>query len=75
MRDGGETGPDAAARGGGRAGRLTRAVVAAVRERGDSPFLHAAAANTGAVRLYESMGFTPRRRPLFLGLRTPARVA
>ncbi|MFB7179388.1 GNAT family N-acetyltransferase [Streptomyces sp. NPDC056257] len=59
-------------RGRGLAGRLTRAVAAAVRERGDSPFLHAAAANTGAVRLYESMGFTVRRRPVFVGLRTPA---
>ncbi|MFE9932277.1 GNAT family N-acetyltransferase [Streptomyces sp. NPDC005533] len=59
-------------RGRGLAGRLTRAVAAAVRERGDSPFLHAAAANTDAVRLYESMGFTVRRRPVFLGLRTPA---
>ncbi|WP_404961137.1 GNAT family N-acetyltransferase [Streptomyces sp. 147326] len=62
-------------RGRGLAGRLTRAVAAAIRERGDSPFLHAAAANTGAVRLYESMGFTPRSRPLFLGLRTPPREA
>ncbi len=58
-------------RGRGLAGRLIRAVAASVRERGDSPFLHAAAENTGAVRLYESMGFTLRRRPLFLGLRTP----
>ncbi|MDX3534494.1 GNAT family N-acetyltransferase [Streptomyces sp. MB09-01] len=62
-------------RGRGLAGRLIRAVAASVRERGDSPFLHAAAENTGAVRLYESMGFTLRRRPLFLGLRTPAREA
>ncbi|MER6202912.1 GNAT family N-acetyltransferase [Streptomyces sp. NPDC001586] len=62
-------------RGRGLAGRLTRAVAAAIRERGDSPFLHAAASNTGAVRLYESMGFTARRRPLFLGLRTPAGAA
>ncbi|MGW0749378.1 GNAT family N-acetyltransferase [Streptomyces sp. NPDC002587] len=59
-------------RGRGLAGRLIRAVAAAVRERGDSPFLHAAAENTGAVRLYGSMGFTLRRRPDFLGLRTPA---
>lgn len=58
-------------RGRGLAGRLIRAVAASVRERGDSPFLHAAAENTGAVRLYESMGFTLRRRPFFLGLRTP----
>lgn len=62
-------------RGRGLAGRLIRAVAAAVRERGDSPFLHAAAENTGAVRLYESMGFTLRRRPDFLGLRTPAKEA
>ncbi|WP_079404354.1 GNAT family N-acetyltransferase [Streptomyces sp. 3211] len=58
-------------RGRGLAGRLVRAVAAAARERGDSPFLHAAASNTGAVRLYESMGFTLRRSPFFLGLRTP----
>ncbi|MFG2974135.1 GNAT family N-acetyltransferase [Streptomyces sp. NPDC048331] len=58
-------------RGRGLAGRLIRAVVAEVRERGESPFLHAAAANTEAVRLYESMGFTLRRSPLFLGVRTP----
>ncbi|MEU9303673.1 GNAT family N-acetyltransferase [Streptomyces sp. NPDC048269] len=59
-------------RGRGLAGRLIRAVAAAVRERGDSPFLHAAAENTEAVRLYGSMGFALRRRPDFLGLRTPA---
>lgn len=60
-------------RGRGLAGRLIRAVAAAVRERGDSPFLHAAAENTGALRLYASMGFELRRRPDFLGLRTPAK--
>ncbi|WP_329193542.1 MULTISPECIES: GNAT family N-acetyltransferase [unclassified Streptomyces] len=58
-------------RGEGLAGRLVRAVAAAVRERGDVPFLHAAAANTGAIRLYRSMGFTLRREPVFIGLRTP----
>ncbi|MFJ6796081.1 GNAT family N-acetyltransferase [Streptomyces sp. NPDC091268] len=58
-------------RGEGLAGRLVRAVAAAVRERGDSPFLHVAADNAAAVRLYESMGFTRRREPDFLGLRTP----
>lgn len=60
-------------RGRGLAAALIRAVAAAVRERGDSPFLHAAAENTGALRLYTSMGFTLRRRPEFLGLRTPAK--
>ncbi|WP_412078561.1 GNAT family N-acetyltransferase [Streptomyces xanthophaeus] len=59
-------------RGRGLGGLLTRAVAAEARERGDSPFLHAAAENTGAVRLYESMGFTVRRRTFFLGVRPPA---
>ncbi|MBP2038972.1 putative GNAT family acetyltransferase [Streptomyces avidinii] len=54
----------------GLAGRLVRAVAAAARERGDSPFLHAAASTTGAIRLYGAMGFTLRRSPVFLGLRT-----
>ncbi|WP_371614906.1 GNAT family N-acetyltransferase [Streptomyces sp. NBC_00454] len=58
-------------RGQGLAGRLIRAVVAAVEERGDSPFLHAAAQNTSAIALYEAMGFTLRREPFFIGLRTP----
>ncbi|MFF4010266.1 GNAT family N-acetyltransferase [Streptomyces sp. NPDC001717] len=62
-------------RGRGLAAGLIRAVAAAARERGDVPFLHAAAENTGAVRLYESMGFTLRRRPDFVGLRTPAEEA
>ncbi|MEV6952224.1 GNAT family N-acetyltransferase [Streptomyces sp. NPDC051183] len=58
-------------RGRGLADRLVRAVAAAARERGDSPFLHAAADNAPAIRLYEAMGFTRRREPLFIGLRTP----
>ncbi|MFI5764803.1 GNAT family N-acetyltransferase [Streptomyces sp. NPDC051563] len=58
-------------RGEGLAGRLIRAVVAAVEERGDAAFLHAAAENTAAVRLYLSMGFALRREPVFIGLRTP----
>ncbi|MFI5619081.1 GNAT family N-acetyltransferase [Streptomyces sp. NPDC051567] len=62
-------------RGRGLAGQLIRAVAAESRARGDHPFLHAAAENTGAVRLYEAMGFTLRRRPFFLGLRTPDKKA
>ena len=58
-------------RGQGLATRLVRAVAAVIRERGDTPFLHAAASNTVAVRLYESLGFTLRRRPSFALLRTP----
>ncbi|WP_405495068.1 GNAT family N-acetyltransferase [Streptomyces sp. NBC_00096] len=58
-------------RGEGLAGRLIRAVAAAVRDRGDSPFLHAAAENTSAIGLYLAMGFTLRREPVFIGVRTP----
>ncbi|EST35367.1 hypothetical protein M878_05975 [Streptomyces roseochromogenus subsp. oscitans DS 12.976] len=39
-----------------------RAVAWGIRERGNIPFLHAAADNTRAIRLYESIGFTLRRR-------------
>ncbi|PYC88057.1 GNAT family N-acetyltransferase [Streptomyces tateyamensis] len=58
-------------RGRGLATRLVRAVAAGIRERGDTPFLHAAASNTNAIRLYESIGFTLRRRTAFLLVRTP----
>ncbi len=37
----------------------------------NTPFLHASATNTGAIRLYESIGFTLRRRSEFLLVRTP----
>ncbi|WP_250008688.1 GNAT family N-acetyltransferase [Actinoplanes sp. M2I2] len=52
---------DPAFRGQGLAARLVRAVGAAVRDRGDTPFLHAAGSNTGAIRLYLAMGFRHRR--------------
>lgn len=58
-------------RGRGLATRLVRAVAAGIRERGDTPFLHAAASNTRAIRLYESIGFTLRRRTRFLLVRAP----
>ena len=48
-------------RGQGLAGRLVRAVAAGIFERGETPFLHAAAANESALRLYEKLGFTLRR--------------
>jgi ribosomal protein S18 acetylase RimI-like enzyme len=41
--------------------RLVRAVAAGITSRGEVPFLHAAADNTGAIRLYEALGFTVRR--------------
>ncbi|CAM5329919.1 GNAT family N-acetyltransferase [Streptomyces canus] len=62
---------DPAYRGRGLATRLVRAVAAGIRERGDTPFLHAAANNTRAIRLYESIGFTLRRRSPILLVRTP----
>ncbi|WP_079063318.1 GNAT family N-acetyltransferase [Peterkaempfera griseoplana] len=62
---------DPAHRGKGLATRLIRAVAAGIRERGDVPFLHTAASNTGAIRLYESIGFTLRRHTLFGQARTP----
>lgn len=52
-------------RGQGLATRLVRAVAAGIRERGETPFLHAIATNTNAIRLYESIGFTLRRRAAF----------
>jgi ribosomal protein S18 acetylase RimI-like enzyme len=66
---------DPAHRGRGLATRLVRAVAAGIRDRGDTPFLHASAANTEAIRLYESIGFTLRRRSTFHLLRTPAHAA
>ncbi|MFC4036226.1 GNAT family N-acetyltransferase [Streptomyces polygonati] len=58
-------------RGQGLATRLVRHTAAGIQDRGDTPFLHAAAVNTGAIRLYEAMGFTKRRTVLFHFLRVP----
>lgn len=59
-------------RGQGLAARLVRAVAAGARSRGDRSFLHVTADNTGAVRLYESLGFRVRRRTAFTMVRVPA---
>lgn len=53
---------DANYRGEGLATRLVLAVAHNIVGRGDTPFMHANAANTHAIRLYESLGFTLRRR-------------
>ena len=52
------THPDFAGR--GHARRLTTALMHRHRRRGVGSFLHVSEANTGARRLYESMGFTVR---------------
>ncbi|GAB2545162.1 GNAT family N-acetyltransferase [Nocardia heshunensis] len=49
-------------RGRGLASRLIRAVGATIRDRGNTPFLHAVAHNTTAISLYETLGFTLRKR-------------
>ena len=58
-------------RGQGLATRLVHAVAAGIRARGETPFLHAAATNTNAIRLYESLGFRLRREVVFLAVRVP----
>jgi ribosomal protein S18 acetylase RimI-like enzyme len=59
-------------RGQGFASRLTHAVVAGIRARGERPFLHASAANTSAIRLYQALGFRLRNRVHFRVARVPA---
>ncbi len=58
---------DPAYRGRGLAARLVRAVAAGIEARGRTPFLHAAAENVNAIRLYEKLGFTARRSIVFAG--------
>lgn len=60
---------DPAHRGQGLAARLVRALVAGIRSRDDRPFLHAVTTNTGAIALYERMGFRIHRHPMFQALR------
>ncbi|MFE9333213.1 GNAT family N-acetyltransferase [Streptomyces sp. NPDC006925] len=59
------------ARGHGHAARLVRALLTRVLHRGERPFLHVAEANTGAIAVYEGLGFTTRRHVVFRGFRTP----
>jgi len=49
-------------RGRGYAKALVAAMVRAIVDRGETPFLTSFAANTNAIRVYESVGFTLRRK-------------
>lgn len=59
------------ARGRGLAARVASAAAERILARGERPFLHVAASNTGAMRLYERLGFTVRRQVRFHGYRVP----
>lgn len=48
-------------RGHGYAAALMRRIAARVRARGETPILHVYASNTGAIALYETLGFSFRR--------------
>lgn len=48
-------------RGQGLASRLVSALVAGIRDRDEQVFLHVLTSNTGAIRLYEELGFRARR--------------
>ena len=58
-------------RGRGLAGALVSALVARVTAGGGAAILHVAKENTGAIRLYETLGFTARRQLTVLGVRAP----
>lgn len=62
---------DESVRGQGLGTGLVRAVAHEIGQRGETSFLHAAASNTNAVRLYESLGFVLRRRTSFLSALVP----
>ena len=59
-------------RGRGYGTRLVQAVAHGIRDRGEVPMMHASAANTNAIRLYESLGFVLRKRTTFMAVRVPA---
>ncbi|MCS3779860.1 GNAT family N-acetyltransferase [Tsukamurella ocularis] len=64
---------DPAHRGRGLATRLVRAVGHHIRARGDVPFLHTSAENTGARAVYEGLGFRLRASIPLLLVQPPAR--
>jgi predicted GNAT family acetyltransferase len=63
---------DEAHRGKGLAARLTRHLVARIRDRGETPILHARVGNDNAIRLYEHLGFIHSNQFWVIGYRAPA---
>ncbi|MFT4128282.1 MAG: GNAT family N-acetyltransferase, partial [Gordonia sp. (in: high G+C Gram-positive bacteria)] len=63
---------DPACRGQGLAALLVRAVAAGIVARAETPFLHAAADNTTAIRLYEALGFVVHREVVFRLVEVPS---
>ena len=59
------------ARGRGYARALSAAVATRIIERGETPYLHAYASNTAAIRLYQTLGFTLRRPVYITALEIP----
>jgi ribosomal protein S18 acetylase RimI-like enzyme len=55
----------------GLATRLVHAIAHQIRERDETPFLHAAASNVHAIGLYESLDFRLRRTTNFVTVRVP----
>ncbi len=64
---------DPGSRGQGLGRRLVLAVAHGIRERGATPMLHAAATNTGAIALYERLGFRQRERGAIRFAQVPQR--
>ncbi|WP_324188675.1 GNAT family N-acetyltransferase [Nocardia flavorosea] len=59
------------ARGNGYAARLIGELVTRIVARGERPFLHVVETNTGAIGLYEKLGFHTRTHVTFRGFRVP----
>lgn len=59
------------ARGKGYAAQLIGELAARIMARGERPFLHVVETNTGAIALYERLGFRTRTQVTFRGFRVP----
>jgi ribosomal protein S18 acetylase RimI-like enzyme len=63
---------DASHRGRGLASALVRDLVGRIQGRGETAVLHVVATNTGAIRVYEALGFTHRGPVAGVGLQAPS---